>query len=73
MAKPTRSDSWGFPAGAPMARQGSAAVRIRLCDREGCNEPGDRPAPKAPNKPDRWMFCEAMPPNITRAGIISPG
>ena len=21
--------------------------------------PGDRPAPKAPNSPDRWHFCEA--------------
>ncbi len=31
---------------------------MRLCDREGCTEPGDRPAPKAPNKPDRWYFCE---------------
>jgi hypothetical protein len=32
---------------------------VRLCDREGCNAPGDRPAPKAPNSPERWMFCEA--------------
>jgi 8-oxo-dGTP pyrophosphatase MutT (NUDIX family) len=32
---------------------------VRLCDREGCNEPGDRPAPKAPNSRERWMFCEA--------------
>ncbi len=31
---------------------------MRLCDREGCTEPGDRPAPKAPNKPERWYFCE---------------
>ena len=32
---------------------------MRLCDREGCNEAGDRPAPKAPNSPERWYFCEA--------------
>ena len=31
---------------------------MRLCDRDGCTEPGDRPAPKAPNKPERWYFCE---------------
>lgn len=31
---------------------------MRLCDREGCEEPGDRPAPKSPNSPERWMFCE---------------
>lgn len=30
---------------------------MRLCDRYGCAEPGKHPAPKAPNKPDRWMFC----------------
>jgi len=58
MAKPTRSDSWGFPRWRPYGSTGQAAVRVRLCDRHGCTEPGDRPAPKAPNKPDRWMFCE---------------
>ena len=31
---------------------------MRLCDREGCTQPGDRPAPKAPNSPERWYFCE---------------
>lgn len=29
-----------------------------MCDRHGCNEPGDCPAPKSPNSPDRWYFCE---------------
>lgn len=32
---------------------------MRLCDRDGCTEPGDRPAPKSPNSPERWYFCEA--------------
>jgi len=31
---------------------------VRLCDRHGCTEPGDCPAPKSPNSPDRWYFCE---------------
>lgn len=31
---------------------------MRLCDRHGCNEPGDCPAPKAPNSRDRWYFCQ---------------
>lgn len=31
---------------------------MRLCDRHGCNEPGDCPAPKSPNRPDRWYFCQ---------------
>lgn len=30
-----------------------------MCDRDGCDQPGDRPAPKSPNSPDRWYFCEA--------------
>jgi 8-oxo-dGTP pyrophosphatase MutT (NUDIX family) len=58
MAKQTRSDDWGFPRWRPYGAKGRAATRVRLCDREGCSEPGDRPAPKAPNSPERWMFCE---------------
>ncbi len=30
---------------------------MRLCDRHGCEEPGDCPAPKAPNSTERWHFC----------------
>ena len=57
MARQTRSNDWGFPRwrGYGSTR---AAEQVRLCDRHGCGEPGDRPAPKAPNKPDRWYFCE---------------
>lgn len=29
-----------------------------MCDRHGCDQPGNCPAPKAPNKPERWYFCE---------------
>jgi len=59
MAKPTRSDDWGFPRWRPYGAKSRAATRVRLCDREGCNEPGDRPAPKSPHSRERWMFCEA--------------
>ncbi len=31
---------------------------MRLCDRHGCEEPGNCPAPKAPNSPERWYFCQ---------------
>ena len=31
---------------------------MRLCDRQGCSEPGDCPAPKSPNSPERWYFCQ---------------
>ncbi len=32
---------------------------MRLCDRVGCTDPGTCPAPKSPNNPDRWYFCQA--------------
>ena len=59
MAKQKRSDDWGFPRWRSYGDKGRAAAKIRLCDREGCNNIGDRPAPKAPNSRDRWYFCEA--------------
>ena len=57
MNRARRSDSWGFPrwGGYEGARD---AVTVRLCDRNGCNERGDCPAPKSPNSPERWHFCQ---------------
>lgn len=57
MARSTRSNDWGFPRWRSYGAAREAA-EVRPCDRHGCTEPGDRPAPKAPNKPDRWYFCE---------------
>ncbi|MGI4877449.1 MAG: DnaJ domain-containing protein [Janthinobacterium lividum] len=59
MAGPSRNRNldWGFPRWRDYGA-GSEAVRVRTCDRDGCSEPGDRPAPKAPNRPERWYFCE---------------
>src|SRR5215208_6989704 len=59
MAKQKRSDDWGFPRWRSYGDKGRHAARLRLCDREGCNEIGDRPAPKAPHSRERWCFCEA--------------
>lgn len=58
MARPTRSNDWGFPRWRSYGSE-RGATRVRLCDRDGCTEPGDRPAPKSPNSPERWYFCEA--------------
>ncbi len=58
MARSSRTDDWGFPRWRPYG-SGSAAVEVRVCDRHGCTNPGDRPAPKAPNRPERWYFCQA--------------
>ncbi len=59
MAKQGRSDDWGFPRWRPYGSAGTAAEAVRLCDRYGCPEKGDRPAPKRPDSPERWYFCEA--------------
>ncbi|MEM1133730.1 MAG: J domain-containing protein [Pseudomonadota bacterium] len=57
MARTGRSVDWGFPRwrGYGAAREAEA---VRICDRHGCNEPGTCPAPKSPNSPERWYFCE---------------
>jgi hypothetical protein len=57
MSRAGRTLDWGFPRwrGYGGAR---AAETVRICDRHGCDEPGKCPAPKSPNSPERWYFCE---------------
>ena len=57
MSRSSRSIDWGFPRwrGYGSTREAEA---VRTCDRHGCDEPGDRPAPKSPNSRERWYFCE---------------
>tara|TARA_A100001391_G_scaffold83275_2_gene54536 strand:+ start:30913 stop:31446 length:534 start_codon:yes stop_codon:yes gene_type:complete len=57
MSRARRSNDWGFPRwrGYESSRE---TAQVRLCDRHGCTEPGTCPAPKSPNSPDRWYFCE---------------
>ncbi|WP_284126194.1 J domain-containing protein [Parerythrobacter aestuarii] len=57
MPKARRSDDWGFPRWRPYGGS-REATSVRICDRHGCEEPGDCPAPKAPNSPERWYFCQ---------------
>ena len=56
MVRSRRTDDWGFPRWRPYG-SGSAAAEVRLCDRHGCTNAGDCPAPKAANRPERWYFC----------------
>lgn len=56
MARPTRSQDWGFPRWRSYGAE-REAVNVRLCDRHGCDAPGDCPAPKSPNSRERWYFC----------------
>jgi hypothetical protein len=57
MARATRSMDWGFPRWRGYGSE-RGATTVRMCDREGCDQPGDRPAPKSPNSRERWYFCE---------------
>ncbi|ANU07307.1 J domain-containing protein [Paraurantiacibacter namhicola] len=57
MARSGRSVDWGFPRWRGY-EAGREAATVRLCDRHGCEERGDCPAPKSPNNPDRWYFCQ---------------
>jgi hypothetical protein len=56
MTRKTRKDDWGFPR---WREYGSTheAVKLRMCDRHGCDGAGTCPAPKAPNSPEKWWFC----------------
>lgn len=56
MARFPRSNDWGFPRWRGYGGE-RAAQQVRLCDRDGCERPGDCPAPKSPNNPERWYFC----------------
>ena len=58
MARSSRSNDWGFPRWRGYGGE-RGATKVRLCDRHGCEAVGDRPAPKSPNSPERWYFCEA--------------
>jgi hypothetical protein len=45
MARTTsRSNDWGFPRWRGYGAA-TGATRVRMCDRHGCDKPGDRPAP----------------------------
>ncbi len=57
MTKARRSNDWGFPRWRGYSGSREAAT-VRLCDRQGCDDEGKCPAPKSPNSPDRWYFCQ---------------
>ncbi len=57
MARNERRNDWGFPRWRSYGSERQAQT-VRLCDRHGCTDEGRCPAPKSPNSPERWMFCE---------------
>lgn len=58
MSQARRTNDWGFPRWRSYDASGRTPEAARLCDRVGCDRPGLCPAPKAPNRPERWWFCE---------------
>jgi len=56
MANNSSRNDWGFPRWRGYGSE-RGAVKVRICDRHNCNQPGDCPAPKSPNSPERWYFC----------------
>ncbi|NTZ42574.1 J domain-containing protein [Altererythrobacter sp. SALINAS58] len=52
-----RSNDWGFPRWRSYGSSRETTT-VRTCDRHNCEEKGDCPAPKSPNSPDRWYFCQ---------------
>jgi hypothetical protein len=57
VSRAKRSLDWGFPRWRAYGSS-QEATQVRICDRHGCDEPGNCPAPKAPNSRDRWYFCQ---------------
>lgn len=57
MTRSGRNNDWGFPRWRGYGSE-RAAQQVRLCDRHGCDRPGNCPAPKSPNSPERWHFCQ---------------
>jgi len=61
-----RARDFGFPRWGGYGRD-SEAVHVRLCDRVGCDEPGDYPAPKSPGGQERWYFCQTHAAEYNRS------
>jgi hypothetical protein len=53
----SRSKSWTFPKWGEYSTE-QDPVSVRLCDYDGCDDPGDYPAPKAPDSKEKWYFCQ---------------
>ncbi|MBL4602087.1 MAG: J domain-containing protein [Emcibacteraceae bacterium] len=53
----SRSKSWTFPKWGEYTSERDP-VSVRLCDYDGCDSPGDFPAPKSPDSKDKWYFCQ---------------
>ncbi len=53
----SRSKSWTFPKWGEYTSERDP-VSVRICDYDGCDKPGDYPAPKMPDSKEKWYFCQ---------------
>lgn len=56
MSRSSRTFDWGFPRWRSYGHE-QETMRVRQCDREGCDKPGTCPAPKSAWTKDKWHFC----------------
>lgn len=56
MTRRRSTANFGFPRWGGYGRD-TDTVHVRMCDRAGCAEAGEHPAPKSPNSRERWHFC----------------
>lgn len=52
-----RKKGWGFPKWGNYG-QDRDTINVRMCDFADCGDKADHPAPKAPNSPEKWWFCQ---------------
>lgn len=53
----SRPKSWTFPKWGEYTSERDP-VSVRLCDYDGCDNPGDYPAPKRADSREKWYFCQ---------------
>ncbi len=53
-----QSKSWGFPRWGGYGETGEEAVKVQLCEWDGCDEKAEHPAPKYRDSDDRFWFCQ---------------
>jgi hypothetical protein len=56
MSRFRRNDDWGFPRWRQYGAE-QEAVQVKLCEHDGCTQPGDFKAPKSPHTEEKWLFC----------------
>lgn len=62
-----RSRSWGFPRWGGYGSETQQPKTLRNCDHDGCNQPGDHPAPKSRQSDEKFWFCQQHAADYNRS------